>query len=150
TGVVTTVTIPHAQVNQGNFRVTPEAMSQAGQHMRAFRLCRLAQVHTHPDAWTGHSPWDDEWAYSQLPGAISIVLPHYARRRPSLADAGIHLRTENGWRQLLPTEVAEYVRIVPSFFDFRLSKGIKHEPTRVESPRKRSWWSVLAFWRRQE
>jgi hypothetical protein len=148
-GVVTTVTIPDARVEHGNFRVAPEAMSEAGRHMRTFRLRRLAQIHTHPSAWTGHSPWDDAWAYSQLPGAISIVLPHYARHRPSLSEAGVHLRTVSGWRQLTPAEVAEHFHIVPSFLDFRASSRAKHDRTSLESPRRRPWWTFLAFWRRQ-
>jgi hypothetical protein len=148
--VVTTVTIPNARVTQGNFSVAPEAMSQAGRHMRSFRLRRLAQIHTHPGDWVGHSPWDDEWAYSQLPGAISIVLPRYAKLRPSLAEAGVHLRTTTGWRQLTPAEVAEHLRVVPSFLDFRASVSrVEHDRIRLESPRKRTWWGFLAFWRRK-
>src|SRR5438105_998999 len=72
-GVVTTVTIPDADLRPRFFDVSPSAMSQAGKHFRAFRLVRLAQVHTHPEAWTGHSPHDDQRAYSQLEGALSIV-----------------------------------------------------------------------------
>ena len=90
-GVVTTLTFPRADNHAGRFNVSAEAMSEAGKHLRQYRLRRLAQVHTHPTEWTGHSPWDDELAYSQMPGAISIVLPQFGRSRPSLQDAGCHL-----------------------------------------------------------
>lgn len=109
-GVVTTLTLPNARLHADHFHVEPEAMSQAGKHLRTLRLRRLAQVHTHPDAWTGHSPWDNQWAYSQLPGAISIVLPYRGQTQPSLADAGVHLRTETGWRHLGGDEVLGYLR----------------------------------------
>jgi hypothetical protein len=147
-GVATTLTIPQARLEAGLFQVEPEAMSQAGKHLRALRLRRFAQVHTHPTDWTGHSPWDDEWAYSKLPGAISIVLPHFARSRPILADAGVHLSTRFGWQQLAPDEVVRHVRVVPSMMDFRPQHRSEHEQPRIEPPRRRSRWAALAFWRR--
>lgn len=125
-GVVTTLTIPAAHLHPQRFEVTPEAMSQAGKHFRADRLRRLAQVHTHPAEWTGHSPWDDQKAYSQLPGAVSIVLPHFARRHPALTEAGIHLRMPNGWRQLAAIEVNQHMRVVPSLLDFRTNMRNTH------------------------
>jgi hypothetical protein len=143
-GVVTTVTIPNASLEGGRFRVEPAAMSEAGKHFRKFRLRRLAQVHTHPTDWVDHSRWDDEWAYSQLPGAISIVLPHFGRTGPRLGQVGVHLRTDEGWRRLLPDEVPSYVRLVPGLLDFRRTD----EPAHIEPARGRSWWSALAFWRR--
>lgn len=142
-GAVTTMTTPSAVLEASRFHVPPEAMSEAGKHLRRFKLRRLAQVHTHPAEWTGHSRWDDEWAYSQLPGALSIVLPHFGRAQPRLEQAGVHLRSSAGWRQLSPAEVPLYVRLVPGRLDFRRV----HERARVEPPRGRSWWSLLAFWR---
>jgi hypothetical protein len=141
-GVVTTMTIPHAKLEVGRFHVEPKAMNEAGKHLRAHRLRRLAQVHTHPTEWTGHSPWDNEWAYSQLPGAISIVLPHFGRTRPRLEQAGVHLRSSAGWRQLTLNEVPQYLRLVPGVLDFRRT----NEPARIKSARRRPWWSVFAFW----
>ena len=151
-GVVTTLTIPAAHLHPQRFEVTPEAMSQAGKHFRAFRLRRLAQVHTHPAERTGHSPWDDQKAYSQLAGAVSIVLPHFARRHPALSETGIHLRMPNGWRQLAPTEVNEHMRVVPSLLDFRQPMRTTHgndvrQPNSVEPTRGRPWWKALLFWR---
>ncbi len=143
-GVVTTMTIPCAKLEAGRFHVPPEAMSEAGKHLRRFKLRRLAQVHTHPAEWVGHSAWDDEWAYSQLPGAMSIVLPHFGRTRPRLDQAGVHLRSTAGWRQLSHDDLLAHVRLVPGVLDFRRT----HEPKRIEPPRKRPWWSFLAFWQR--
>jgi hypothetical protein len=143
-GSVTSLTIPNARLEAGRFQVQPEAMSEAGKHLRAYRLRRFAQVHTHPTEWTGHSPWDNQWAYSQLPGAISIVLPHFGRTRPALEQAGVHLRTDAGWKQLSSNEVQQHLRLVPDILDFRR----KHEPAHIEPARKRPWWSILALWKR--
>jgi hypothetical protein len=118
-GVATTLTLPNAISRPQNFQVSSSSMSAAGQHLRAMRMRRLAQVHTHPADWTGHSMYDDERAYSQRAGALSIVLPGYARERPRLAGAGVHLREEQGWRELSPDEVQSYVRLVPGLIDLR-------------------------------
>jgi hypothetical protein len=142
-GIVTTMTIPRAKLEAGRFHVEPAAMSEAGKHLRAHRLRRLAQVHTHPAEWTGHSRWDNDWAYSQLRGAISIVLPHFGRTKTRLEQVGVHLRTGAGWKQLSPNEVQLHLRLVPAVLDFRR----RDEPVRIESARKRPWWSVLAFWK---
>jgi len=114
-GIVTTLTIPRAELAPGYFRVPADAMSAAGQHLRLFEMSRLAQVHTHPSGETGHSPTDDQLAYSQRRGSLSIVLPHHAARRPSIAEGALHVRGELGWRRLNAAEAAEQVLIVPSF-----------------------------------
>ncbi len=151
-GVATTLTIPDALLEAGRFEVSPEAMSQAGKHFRRCRMQRLAQVHTHPSAWVGHSPWDDQRAYSQAVGAISIVLPDFARNRPTLEQAGVHVRTRTGWRQLSEEEKAQRLRLVPGYLDFRKheTKPITNLPTSVLTPRGRRWWHALAFWRNKE
>src|ERR1041385_7960663 len=70
--VVTTITVPNAALREQSYRVSPDAMSEAGKHLRKHGLVRLAQVHTHPGSWVGHSPEDDRRAYSQELGAVSI------------------------------------------------------------------------------
>lgn len=150
--VATTLTIPDAVLEPGRFHVFPEAMSQAGKHFRRYRMQRLAQVHTHPSAWVGHSTWDDGRAYSQAVGAISIVLPDYARNKPTLEQAGVHLRTGNGWRQLSKEEIAKRLRVVPGYLDFRQheQKPIINEQTSILPPRGKRWWRAIAFWRNKK
>lgn len=117
--IVTTVTIPSADERQGNFHVSAPEMSRAGQHLRRLQLMRLAQIHSHPAGWTGHSPYDDEMAFSQRDGAISIVVPHFAACAPGLADCGVHVRHSDGWHELGPLEKSDAVQIVPSLVDLR-------------------------------
>lgn len=118
-GVVTTVTVPNARLARRYYDVSPDAMSEAARHMRRNGLVRVAQVHTHGGSWLDHSPRDDARAYSQKPGAISIVLPHHARGRPGLDESAVHLREPDGWRRLDPGEAAALVQLVPSFVDLR-------------------------------
>lgn len=117
--VATTVTLPVAAMHPTYFTVSGDAMSQAGQHFRRYGLERLAQVHTHPGRDVRHSRFDDQNAYSQMDGAISIVLPHHARRRPELNECGVHLRDGAGWRRLAATELEQTICALPGLLDFR-------------------------------
>jgi hypothetical protein len=113
------VTLPDAAMHATHFIVCGDAMSQAGQHFRRYGMERLAQVHTHPGRDVRHSPYDDENAYSQLDGALSIVLPHHARRRPELRECGVHVRDDAGWRRLAVSEIEGTICVLPGLLDFR-------------------------------
>lgn len=119
--VVTTAVFPDADCYPGYYTVSPEAMSEAGQHFRRHGMVRLAQVHTHGMSWVDHSPRDDAMAYSQLVGAISIVLPDHAKGRPLPTDrtVGVLIKEKEGWRRLPLDEVLQQIQVVPGFLDFR-------------------------------
>jgi hypothetical protein len=120
-GVATTVTVPDAVTTPFNFRVSPQAMAQAGEHFTLLGLVRLAQVHTHGDACTQHSPTDDQRAYSQRDGALSLVLPRHGAGAPRPEQAGVHVREPAGWRRVHPDEAGQLVRLVPGLIDHRSS-----------------------------
>jgi hypothetical protein len=117
--IATTVTLPNAEMHPRYFIVSSAAMSEAGQHFRLFGMQRIAQVHTHPGRDVSHSQFDDENAYSQLDGSVSIVMPHHARRRPELSDCGVHMRDASGWRRLSIEEIGHTIRLIPGCLDFR-------------------------------
>lgn len=147
-GIVVALTFPNAKLFPDHFEVPPDEMSRAGKHLRRFQMRRLAQVHTHPGSWVGHSPWDDAKAYSQLDGALSLVLPDHARARPRIEQSGIHIRTTAGWQQLMAPAAAAAVRVVPTYFDFRADMEQPNERHNIQPPRKRPWWSIFTFWKR--
>ena len=122
--MVTTVVFPDAVLMPGTYDASAEAMSAAGQHMREHALARLAQVHTHGGAGCDHSGRDDEMAYTQREGAISIVLPNHAIARPRPLDGTVHLRTATDWTPLDPCEAERVVRLVPSVIDQRSHEWI--------------------------
>jgi hypothetical protein len=117
--IATTLALPNAEMHPTYFTVSGDAMSEAGQHFRRFGMERLAQVHTHPGRDVRHSPFDDENAYSQLNGAVSLVLPQHARLRPELSDCGVHVRDDRGWRRMSARETEQMIRILPGCLDFR-------------------------------
>lgn len=146
--VTTTVVFPDARLEPGYFEVSSASMSEAGKHFRKYGLKRLAQIHTHPTDWTGHSQWDDAHAYSQLEGAISIVLPNFGLNRPSIVHAGVHMRSQSGWRQIDPKEVSKYVQIVPGTLDFRRKERIvPNGHSNIRPTRRNRWWNIIALFR---
>jgi hypothetical protein len=116
---VTTVVVPNATLKRGYYDVSAEAMSEAGKHLRRFRLQRIAQVHTHEAGWVGHSERDDELAYSHEDDAVSIVLPHHGKHRPTPRQAGVHVCENQIWRELELDEIDELIRMVPTTLSFR-------------------------------
>lgn len=132
TAVVTTLTIPNARLSAFNYFVSADAAREAGTILRPHGLVRLAQVHTHPNNVVGHSLFDDEHAYAQTAGAISIVLPRHARSRPSPVGLGVHIRELAGWRQVSIEEALGIVQVLPTVFDFRTKLA--------DPPKGRGWW----------
>jgi hypothetical protein len=116
--VATTVTFPNAVLGRESFYVSAEAMSEAGRHLGQPQV-RLAQVHTHPTHWVGHSPTDDARAYSHHDGAVSIVIPNYAASYKAQSELGVHVCTARKWHQLSPSETQTFLTFVPVFVDLR-------------------------------
>lgn len=155
-GVVTTVTVPHAEQSAGHFTVAAEEMSRAGAHLRGNGLVRLARVHTHPGSDVRHSPTDDSRAYSQRIGAVSIVLPWHATGNPWPADGAVHVRDVDGWRRLDPQEALAFINVIPAVVDTRRpgpapgpggAVNTNNDSDSAKAGRRR-WWSWTAPWAR--
>lgn len=75
-----------------------------------FVLCR---VHSHPSE-AYHSELDDTNMIISHPGAISIVVPFYARAPIVLPDCSINeLQYGSGWRELSRAEILERFEVRP-------------------------------------
>jgi hypothetical protein len=118
--VVTTLAIPHLRQSWGHYRVDADSLRRLAAEMRAQGLVNLAQVHTHPSARVGHSPYDDENAYSTREGALSLVWPHYgAVLYHDLTGVGVHERRGGRWARLRDEDIGHRIRLVDSIADFR-------------------------------
>lgn len=60
------------------FRLPRASMEALMTHLRTKRFKIVAQVHSHPGR-AFHSDVDDEWAIVRHTGALSLVLPDFAR-----------------------------------------------------------------------
>jgi hypothetical protein len=114
--VATTLVVPDAVLSPRNYVVPAAAVSDAGRHLRVERMTRVAQVHSHGNDWLEHSPTDDDRAYSQRPGAVSIVVPFHGTTRPAVGECGVHLRTDTEWQRVSPDSV---IKIIPAVLDHR-------------------------------
>jgi hypothetical protein len=149
--VAVTIVVPDAVLRPTHYVVPAVAVSQAGRHLRTEQMTRVAQIHSHGNDWVEHSGTDDERAYSQRTGAISIVVPFHGVTRPMVTECGVHLRTPAGWRRVRPDSV---IKIFPSVLDHRSTKCT---PTPDETrsggifSRFRAWtWTALRRLARSE
>jgi len=118
--VVTTLSLARLYQSPGGFRVEPKSMRRLAKGMSEQRLENLAQIHTHPSDWVGHSPFDDEHAYSTRPGSLSLVWPNYGSDLGhDLTGIGIHEYDADGWRELNQYEIRKRLLVVDSLADCR-------------------------------
>lgn len=91
---------PEHRAQSDLFHIPPASMLQLKEYLRTNRLMIAAQVHSHPmEAF--HSLADDKWAMVRHAGALSIVLPYFAKNTTTetfLRDAATFvLSTTNKW-----------------------------------------------------
>lgn len=118
--VATTLALPMLLQSAGSYRMKPSSLRSIAMEMRKQGLVAVAQVHTHPASWVGHSTYDDERAYSTREASLSFVWPDYGRRvGHDLEGIGVHERRDGRWEQLGEEEVGWRVRLVDSLADHR-------------------------------
>ncbi len=118
--VVTTLALPEVLQTAGNYRMMRESLRRLSKEMRSQGLVNLGQVHTHPKRWVGHSPYDDERAYSTREGSLSLVWPDYGLALAhDLAGIGVHERRAGRWAQLTDEQVGRRIKVVDSVSDQR-------------------------------
>ena len=97
---VTEVYEPDQITDIDYFKLTPASLRALMTHLRGARLKILAQVHSHPGG-AFHSEADDKWAIIRHVGALSLVLPEFARNTTpanfSEHTASYRLSGENEW-----------------------------------------------------
>lgn len=121
-GVVTTLALPQLLQTAGNYRIVRGSLRRLSKEMRSQGLSNLAQVHTHPKRWVGHSQYDDEHAYSTRDGSLSLVWPDYGLALShDLAGIGVHERRGGRWARLTDGQVQRRIRVVDSVSDQRWS-----------------------------
>jgi proteasome lid subunit RPN8/RPN11 len=77
--VVQCVYLPIQTAMEDMFHIPPGGMNALHAELRKQRLMVAAQVHSHP-AEAFHSRADDRWAIVRHEGALSLVVPYFARR----------------------------------------------------------------------
>lgn len=98
------------------FWIKAEAMEALMRHLREHKLSLVAQVHSHPEK-AFHSKTDDRYAIVRYEGALSIVVPFFAKSTPVTSfvpDCAFFVLTaDNTWVELPQDRV-------PSHFEMPL------------------------------
>jgi proteasome lid subunit RPN8/RPN11 len=86
---------PKASTTYGSFSVTSKDMGHIIKTASILDLQAVGQVHSHPHE-AFHSSGDEDGAHIAYKGYVSIVLPQYGRKLPSLDGAAFFLFNEKG------------------------------------------------------
>lgn len=99
---LTHVIVPRQTNSAFTTHVSGEEIARITEHLFNEKVFLFAQVHTHPaDAF--HSAEDDEYPICTQQGALSIVIPNFAREPlKDLSACAIFRLTEKGWDGPLP------------------------------------------------
>ena len=89
--MVNLVIVPNAKTNFNGVIVSQEANFHFVKSLSSRRLVQIAQVHTHPTSWIGHSPGDSKYAAFKVKGLLSIIVPSFCRKGMlPLEKCGVH------------------------------------------------------------
>jgi hypothetical protein len=124
--VVTTLVVPDADTTYGCISTTPEANGEALGVIVGTPLVLIGQAHSHPGNGVRHSPFDDRETFARFEGAISIVVPYYARRGVDLRLCGVHRHINGAFQLINKKQLPEHIVIVPGQADLR-----RHEQRKV-------------------
>ena len=117
--VVTTLVVPDADTTYGCIATTPEANAEALGVIVGTPLVLIGQAHSHPGNGVRHSPFDDRETFARFEGAISVVVPYYARRGVDLRRCGVHRHVGGVFQFIDNKYLAEHVVVVPGQADLR-------------------------------
>lgn len=111
---VTEIFVPHQVANYDFFSIPPTSMRALLQHLREKSLMVAAQVHSHPEE-AFHSQADDRWAIVRHEGALSIVLPYFARKSSVEnfleTSATFALSAQNEWRRVSSARLTNHLTV---------------------------------------
>ncbi len=105
---------PLQQAARDYFEIPRQGMAALMERLRTRELYVVSQVHTHPEL-AFHSPADDKWAIGRHIGALSIVLPFFAKSTTtenfSEEAAIFQLDSVNCWNEVASEDVGGLLRI---------------------------------------
>jgi hypothetical protein len=116
--VITTLMVPDAHSSWGCISTTPEANAEVIMAVEA-PLVLIGQAHSHPGSDIRHSDIDDRQTFPRFHGAISIVVPYFAKKKLDLGQCGIHRFVDGKYIFIQPRNVKDHLIVIPGERDFR-------------------------------
>ena len=106
--------VPVHEADYDYFHIPGQAMSDLLAHLGNTRTFIAAQVHSHPKT-AFHSVPDGKWAIVRHEGALSLVVPYFARKTTAsnFLDhiAAFQLSRENIWEELSAVDLTRWIQI---------------------------------------
>lgn len=98
---VMSVIVPEIDSSSHYLEISHSSHFHVVDRLNDLEQVHLAQIHSHPEEWVGHSYTDDEKAAFKIEGLVSIVVPNYCEDgMVPLEMCGIHRFTNNEFRRL--------------------------------------------------
>jgi len=136
-GVVTTLIVPDADTTTGRIRTSVEANAEALTAIIDTPLVLLGHAHSHPGTYVEHSLTDDAEAFGRFDGALSLVVPYFARYGIDLSDCGVYRHIGGRFRWVDPSDVPAHLVVLPGVVDYRRDRSTE-QPLDTPSGRERS------------
>ncbi|WP_258767898.1 hypothetical protein [Bradyrhizobium arachidis] len=106
--------VPEHTAEVDVFRIPPTGMTALMVHLKARKLALAAQVHSHP-AEAFHSRADDAWAIVCHEGALSIVVPQFAKGVTAAnfldRSASFCLSPDDRWLEVPAHDLPQYLML---------------------------------------
>lgn len=106
---------PEYYSDKDYFRIPPTGMARLLSYLGDSGLHIIAQVHTHPEE-AFHSRADDTWAIVRHTGALSLVLPYFAKHTSIenfLTDAAVFcLEEDSQWQLVERSKAPEAIAVI--------------------------------------
>ena len=107
--------LPEQHAAEDVFRIPPSGMTKLMQHLRTGKFGLAAQIHSHPGR-AFHSKADDKWAVVRHEGALSLVVPHFARDTTAAnfldKTVAFALSASDKWLEVPQREFPNYLELV--------------------------------------
>jgi hypothetical protein len=137
--IVTTLIVPDADTSGGCIATSEEANAEAVAAIYGTPLVLLGQAHSHPRSLIHHSHIDDRDTFARFDGAISVVVPHYARRGITLSQCGVHRHLNGRFAFIDLEDIDRHIKVIPGVRDLRRNRPENND----RKKRKKKWFNLI-------
>jgi len=116
---VTTLVVPNARTTEGSVETSAAANAEAQRAIIGTPLVLLGQAHSHATWHVEHSVVDDEKTFARFDGALSLVVPYYARYGLDLDSCGLYRHVGGAFRKVPHASYCEHLVVLPGIRDYR-------------------------------
>lgn len=110
---VESVIYPKLEASTYSCEVSPESNLKVVEVLAENDQVQIAQVHSHPFHWVGHSFTDDEKAAFKVEGLLSLVVPNFGKQgMMPLTVCGVHRFSKYKFVRLDNLYVQDHFKII--------------------------------------